>query len=223
MIVVDGFQSTGMHFLHSHNVCHRDLKSANVLFDRKLQVKLCDFAFSKFRQVQEAGDAAEAKFISSVGTPAWMAPEVLRGDECVAADVHNPSPIINDSISAAAREAWHGHLVTRRACSSCWLSALATEIERVRLCCRYTLKADVYACGVIMYELQSRRRPFAELNSFQIISRVGMDGKRLEMPPGCAPVWSSLATRCWEAEPHLRPTFAQLEEELKLAEDDAVL
>ena len=75
----------GMGVLHAHNVCHRDLKSANVLFDRKLNVKLCDFAFSKFRQVQvEAeGDAAEAKFISSVGTPAWMAPEVLRGDECV--------------------------------------------------------------------------------------------------------------------------------------------
>ena len=85
LYVVDGRQSIGMEFLHAHNVCHRDLKSANVLFDRKLHVKLCDFAFSKFRQVQaEAeGDAAEAKFISSVGTPAWMAPEVLRGDECV--------------------------------------------------------------------------------------------------------------------------------------------
>jgi serine/threonine protein kinase len=94
-----------MDFLHSHNVCHRDLKSANVLFDRKLHVKLCDFAFSKFRQGQEEaeGDAAEAKFISSVGTPAWMAPEVLRGDECVAA----PENILctpHDSIPA--REGW---------------------------------------------------------------------------------------------------------------------
>ena len=51
-----------MDFLHSHNVCHRDLKSANVLFDRKLHVKLCDFAFSKFRQVQEEaeGDGGDA-------------------------------------------------------------------------------------------------------------------------------------------------------------------
>lgn len=86
---------------------------------------------------------------------------------------------------------------------------------------RYTLKADVYACGIIMWELQSRRRPFAELNSFQIINQVGMEGKRLEMPTDCAPIWSTLAMRCWEAKPHLRPTFAQLEKELQSAEDDA--
>ena len=40
--------ATGMSFLHSHSVSHRDLKSANVLYDRNLNVKLCDFAFSKF-------------------------------------------------------------------------------------------------------------------------------------------------------------------------------
>ena len=67
--------ATGMAFLHSHSVAHRDLKSANVLYDRALNVKLCDFAFSKFkRQLSGLMD-------SQVGTPAWMAPEVLRGDE----------------------------------------------------------------------------------------------------------------------------------------------
>jgi len=45
----------------THDVCHRDLKSANVLFNRQLQVKLCDFAFSKFRQAaaEIGGDAGK--------------------------------------------------------------------------------------------------------------------------------------------------------------------
>ena len=71
----------GMTFLHSHSVIHRDLKSANCLFNRQLVVKICDFAFSKFRLGGGAGGATSAAFETSVGTPAWMAPEVLRGDE----------------------------------------------------------------------------------------------------------------------------------------------
>ena len=48
-----------------------------------------------------------------------------------------------------------------------------------------------------------------------------MEGKRLEMPKDRPPIWSRLATHCWEAEPHLRPSFAQLEETLKSAEHEA--
>ena len=76
----------------------------------------------------------------------------------------------------------------------------------------------MYACGIIMWELQSRRRPFAELNPFQVINLVGMNGKRLEMPQGTAPLWCALAGLCWESEPRLRPSFAQLEEVLMAAE-----
>ena len=66
----------GMAYLHRNNVAHRDLKSGNVLYDPQLNVKLCDFAFSKVKELE-----AEAAFESTVGTPAWMAPEVLRGRE----------------------------------------------------------------------------------------------------------------------------------------------
>ena len=80
--------TSGMLFLHAHSVIHRDLKSANVLFDKQLRIKLCDFAFSKFKLAAAA--QTTAAFESSVGTPAWMAPEVLRGDEyTLRADVYS--------------------------------------------------------------------------------------------------------------------------------------
>ena len=60
----------------------------SVLYDRELHIKLCDFAFSKFKLAAAA--QTTAAFESSVGTPAWMAPEVLRGDEyTVRADVYS--------------------------------------------------------------------------------------------------------------------------------------
>jgi serine/threonine protein kinase len=74
--------ATGVSFLHKHNVAHRDLKSANVLFDRSLMPKLCDFAFSKHKMDRKTAGQAEEEpeFSSAVGTPQWMAPEVLRGE-----------------------------------------------------------------------------------------------------------------------------------------------
>lgn len=71
--------ANGMRFLH-HKArgCHRDLKSHNVLYDKQLNIKLCDFAFSKFKAELER---KTVKFESRVGTPQWMAPEVLRGED----------------------------------------------------------------------------------------------------------------------------------------------
>lgn len=85
--------SSGMSFLHKHGIAHRDLKSPNVLFDSQLRIKICDFAFSKFK-------AEQTQLLSSVGTPAWMAPEVLRGDPYgLEADVFSFGVIVWELIS----------------------------------------------------------------------------------------------------------------------------
>ena len=82
--IVEGV-AAGIAFLHRNRVCHRDLKSPNCLYNRDLTVKLCDFAFSKWKQA-----GAEGVMSSAVGTPAWMAPEILRGGEYTfTADVYS--------------------------------------------------------------------------------------------------------------------------------------
>lgn len=62
----------GMHFLHSRQIIHRDLKSLNVLLSSDGYAKICDFGFSRMAKKDEV-------MTQSVGTPHWMAPELLGG------------------------------------------------------------------------------------------------------------------------------------------------
>ena len=63
----------GLAFLHEQKRLHRDIKSDNVLVDFSGAVKIADFGFA-------VGLSAELdKRKSVVGTPFWMAPELIRG------------------------------------------------------------------------------------------------------------------------------------------------
>ncbi|XP_068658828.1 serine/threonine-protein kinase CTR1-like [Aristolochia californica] len=66
----------GMNYLHKRNppIVHRDLKSPNLLVDKKYTVKVCDFGLSRFKQNTYLSSK------SAAGTPEWMAPEVLRDE-----------------------------------------------------------------------------------------------------------------------------------------------
>ncbi|MGH0179642.1 UNVERIFIED_CONTAM: hypothetical protein FKN15_001996 [Acipenser sinensis] len=57
----------GLAYLHSHKLIHRDVKAGNILLTEPGQVKLADFG--------SASIASPAN--SFVGTPYWMAPEVI--------------------------------------------------------------------------------------------------------------------------------------------------
>ncbi|GIL49282.1 hypothetical protein Vafri_5411 [Volvox africanus] len=66
----------GLQYLHEQGVVHRDIKGANILTTKDGLVKLADFGVAaKLGELDERKDDLAA---SVVGTPYWMAPEVIE-------------------------------------------------------------------------------------------------------------------------------------------------
>ncbi|PAN21596.1 hypothetical protein PAHAL_3G479200 [Panicum hallii] len=63
---------SGVSYCHSMQICHRDLKLENTLLDGSTapRLKICDFGYSK-------SSLLHSQPKSTVGTPAYIAPEVL--------------------------------------------------------------------------------------------------------------------------------------------------
>ena len=72
----------GVRYLHSRRVLHRDIKLDNILLDKHLGPKLCDFGISSVVE-------PDCRIFDTGGTPAYLAPEVIKaeGNVCEKSDV----------------------------------------------------------------------------------------------------------------------------------------
>jgi serine/threonine protein kinase len=88
--------AVGMMKLHQNGIMHRDLKPENVLLTDKREPKICDFGLAKFGDsdgsISQTGDT---------GTPLYMAPEIIRGEERIRflVDVFSYGVLFNATIA----------------------------------------------------------------------------------------------------------------------------
>jgi len=68
----------GLVYLHSEGVIHRDVKAANILVDREGEVRLADFGVAISTRGGSISGEGEGGMTDVVGTPYWMAPEVIK-------------------------------------------------------------------------------------------------------------------------------------------------
>ena len=86
----------GLHYLHDQGVIHRDIKGANILVSTNGQVKLADFGVAT--KLEPGLDSGAT---SVVGTPYWMAPEIIQlSGFSAASDVWSVGCTVIELISA---------------------------------------------------------------------------------------------------------------------------
>ena len=144
-------------YAHSLGVVHRDIKPDNVLLSRGTAV-VTDFGIAKALHASKtgAGDTALTQFGTSLGTPAYMAPEQAAGD----------------------------------------------EVDH---------RADLYAWGVVAYEILAGSHPFAsKTTSHQLIAvHIAEPPRPLrDVAPDVPAALATLVMRCLSKDPHDRPTAA---------------
>jgi serine/threonine protein kinase/predicted ATPase len=152
--------AAGLGAAHEAGVVHRDFKPTNVMLverDGGEQAVVTDFGTARASSGRTDPDALPRAAFSVVGTPAYMAPEQVRGEEAGPA-------------------------------------------------------ADIYALGVVLYELATGKLPFSGATSLEIaMSRLSHDPPSpRHLRPDLDERWESVILRCLERESGRR--FAGVED-----------
>lgn len=76
-------------------------------------------------------------------------------------------------------------------------------------------KADVYSFGIILWEMYTSRYAYAGLRPGEVIHRVVQRKERPVFPPTAPAALRSVASRCWEVSPSMRPSWSEIISDLK--------
>ncbi|KAL6746275.1 kinase-like domain-containing protein [Haematococcus lacustris] len=69
---------------------------------------------------------------------------------------------------------------------------------------------DVYAFGILMWEMYTGQRPYGNLKQQQLVEEVVMRGLRPKFPFDAPQPYVSLSQACWSGSAHARPTFDEV-------------
>jgi serine/threonine protein kinase len=225
----------GMLYLHSHSppICHRDLKSSNLVVDDHWVVKVTDFGMSRIVpdkildidkgliprktkdvEVQDALDffgisdnssspSAEDKRISMK--------ELQHDNNSLQSNISNNS-LMDGSFEDKGHNKNSNLEMTSNLGTTAWC---APELLTASSTTKYSVKVDVYSFGMVLWELWEKKRPFEELHSrFDIMDAIRAN-KRPTISKNCPVAYKELIQVCWDKDPDKRPTFKRILHDMK--------
>lgn len=216
----------GMLYLHSHQppICHRDLKSSNLVVDDHWVVKVTDFGMSRIvpERVQDEDKGVGEDDRESLGGGSIAEISDLNAGSIMvtSSSVHSRTSGTTNGgqtqqtggTAATAMTGAPNLEMTSNLGTTAWC---APEVLTSSSRTRYSIKVDVYSYGMVLWELYEKKRPFEEYSSrFDIMDAVKA-GKRPAISEHCPPTYKALIKRCWQTEPSRRPTFNYIVRYLK--------
>lgn len=90
-----------------------------------------------------------------------------------------------------------------------WTAVEVFDIDPIKKIRAYTIKSDVWAFGVLLYELITLgQNPYPTMSHAEVIQKVKYEGYRMPKPNGlCTDPYYAIMKKCWHENPYERPTF----------------
>ncbi|CAL8288546.1 unnamed protein product [Gadus morhua 'NCC'] len=111
-----------------------------------------------------------------------------------------------------ARE-WHRTTKMSAAGTYAWM---APEVIRSST---FSKGSDVWSYGVLLWELLTGEVPFRGIDTLAVAYGVAMNKLALPVPSTCPEPFARLMEECWSADPHSRPTFCCILDQLTAIEE----
>ncbi|KAJ8944353.1 hypothetical protein NQ318_011485 [Aromia moschata] len=78
----------------------------------------------------------------------------------------------------------------------------------------FSKASDVWSYGVLLWELLTGETPYKGIDTLAVAYGVAVNKLTLPIPSTCPQPWRELMELCWESDPHRRPSFEQILEDL---------
>lgn len=141
----------GLHFAHSRNILHRDIKSANIMITKAGYVKIMDFGLAKIIH-----DAMSAHTVIG-GTPHYMSPEQILGEPLDArTDLYSLGitmyEMLTGRVPFTKGDIGYHHVHTPPPSLSSVLPSIHPELEKIVMKCIAKKREERFQTAVELFE-----------------------------------------------------------------------